>query len=206
MAANDLIRLVVNQDLQSSGIQNVLYYKVVSDDTTDGNEVGLAQGFKQNVIDGQWAPVVSNSVTFTCFQSQKVFPLPVGAVRDVPINVDGTKLDESLPAMDAALIQKINTAVGGKGKKGRVYIAGWVEADQALGRLTASAFVELGIIATKMGQDITTPGGGDYTPVWAVRTPLTGVITGSVEITDFIALPRFATQRRRRTPVATPSS
>ncbi len=206
MAIGDLIRVTVNQDLQSSQIQNVLYYEVLEDNTSVGNEVALGTIFASNVIASQWAPIVVPAVQFTCLQVQKVFPLPIGAVRDIQVALPGTKIGESLPAMDSALIQKFNPAVGGKGKKGRVYIAGFPESDQEFGRIKATAFVELGDLAQGLQLVLETTPDGDFRPAWAVKSTTSPFpIVSFVEATNFVALPRFATQRRRRTPIAATS-
>jgi len=200
MAVGDIIRLTVNQNLQSSVVQNVLYYKIETEDTSGDDVKALAEEFIQDVVTAIWAPEVSDSLIFECVDAQKVFPGDVEALRAFPIGIPGEQTGTSLPATNCALIQKVNLAQGGVGKKGRVYIAGFLEEDTAEGRWNALAFARLGSIASILQGDVTTPLSGVYEPVWVVRT-VAGVITGFVEDLIFNNLPRVATQRRRRTPV-----
>ncbi len=202
MAADDLLKLVVNQTMNSEVVQNVLYYLVVSDDTSTTNEQAIADQFSLSPLLGVWEPLVVDEISFDCISTQKVFPTPIGAVLDTNVGRAGQKTSEGLPATDAVLLQKFNPATGGKGKKGRVYIAGLPKLDENLGRLEAVPFAAFKLLAAQLALNLTTPGGGDYKPAWAVRSPTTPfAITGSVTDLTWIALPRIATQRRRRTPV-----
>ena len=203
MAIGDLIRLTVNQELDASVVQNVLYYKI-NEENVGGDDVKtLTESFIAGILTSPWKATVNQSVMFTCVTGQKVFPTPIGAARDFPAGFAGTLTGTSLPATNCALIQKVNLTQGGVGKKGRVYIAGFEEDDTAQGRLDAGAFTRLGTLATSLQADVAGAPDGIYEPVWAVRSPTTPfAITGSVEDLVFNALPRLATQRRRRTPVA----
>ena len=78
MAAGDLLKLVVNQTMNSEKVQNVLYYEVKSDDTVEGNELALAGGFISAIIAPLWVPIVTLELSFDCVSVQKVFPDPVG--------------------------------------------------------------------------------------------------------------------------------
>lgn len=202
MAAGDLLKLIVNQTMNSEKVQNVLYYEVKSDDTIEGNEKALGAGFISAVIAPVWAPLFSNEVSYDCVSVQKVFPLPVGAIQDFNVALQGGRPGEGLPATDAALIQKFNPAVGGKGKKGRVYLAGLEKTDEDLGRITSAILGGLQALAASMQANATSAGGGDYEPAWAIRAPVSPFgISGFVNGLIFDVLPRIATQRRRRTPV-----
>jgi len=202
MAAGDLIKLVVNQSLFDAIVQNVLYYKVVTDDTVDGNEEALAEDFATDVIP-TWQTFVVDKLFFTCIQTQKVFPTPVGSTFDRISAPIGAITTDGLPPTDAALIRKFNPTVGGVGRKGRVYITGIPEANQDRGRIDAALRTNLTGLATLLIQNRTTTGGGDYKPVWATRDATTPfAINGSVDWLNFTVMPRIATQRRRRTPLA----
>lgn len=202
MAAGDLIKLVVNQTMNSEVVQNVLYYEVISDDTSTSNEQAVADEFDNSPMLSTWEPLVVDEISFDCLSTQKVFPTPIGAVLDTNIGRAGQKTSEGLPATDAALLQKFNPAVGGKGKKGRMYIAGLPKLDENLGRIENVPFAAWKLLAAQMALNLTSPGGGDYKPAWAIRNPATPFeITGFVTDLTWVMLPRIATQRRRRTPV-----
>jgi len=201
MAIGDLIRVDVNQSLQSSQVQNVIYYLVAASDAGVPDVEVVADLFISDVLPA-WAVNVSADVMFECIFTQKVFPLPIGARQERAVVFQGGVAGESLPAMNAGLIQKSNPAVPGRGKKGRIYIPGWNEADQELGRLEIAAFGRLQSISTVLDDTLSSAGGGAYDPAWAIRNPAAPFeVTGFVEAVDWTALPRLATQRRRRTPV-----
>lgn len=205
MAVGDIIRITVNQTLQSAIVQNVLYYKVEVEDSSGDDVNACANQFTADVINQPWRDTVSPELVFNCLSVQKVFPLPIDSNRDIDVSLPGLNAGESLPAMSAALIQKFNPATGGVGKKGRVYIAGIIEAQTSLGRINPDLKSLLDALATNMQANLQVGGtGGEYEPVWVIRKPDApdkGSITGFVEDLTFEALPRIATQRRRRTPI-----
>ncbi len=203
MAVGDVIRVTVNQMLQSSIVQNVLYYKIETETSTGDDITEISEQFISQVITPAWKVMVSPELFFECLDIQKVFPTPIGAVRDFAVNAFGTNSGESLPAMSAALIQKFNPAVGGVGKKGRVYCAGIIETQTSLGRTNSDLFAAMEILATALKGNLSGgTGSGNYEPVWVTRsTSAPFQITGFVENLIFQALPRIATQRRRRTPI-----
>ena len=202
MAAGDLIKLVVNQSLQQSPVQNVLYYVVVTDPPSSDVLIDLNQQFVGQIISSKWQTIVSNELTFDCNTLQKVFPAPEEAVEDFVTTFVGDKILESLPAMDSVLLQKVNTATAGVGKKGRMYVAGLPEADTLKGRLSTAVLLEWNEFATLIGDELSAPGQGVYKPAWAVRNPASPFeITDFIEIDKVTVLPRIATQRRRRTPI-----
>jgi len=201
MAIGDIIRLVVNSNLYSENIQNCLYYLVTADDTGPGNEVALAQQFFEQVIP-DWADAVVDAVEFTCIQTQKVFPTPVGSTFDRIESIKGFQTGQGLPATDSGLIRKFNPAVGGVGRKGRVYVAGMPEAQANLGRITAVQGAFLNDLGNLLIAVQGSPANGLYQPVWATRDATTPfAINGSVSWLNFTVMPRIATQRRRRTPI-----
>lgn len=203
MPVGDITRVTVNQTLQASTVQNVLYYKTEIEDSGGGDIAPIAERFIAQVIVPAWQDVPSNELIFECLDVQKVFPLPVGAVRDFPVALPGLNAGESLPAMNAALIQKFNPAVGGVGKKGRMYVAGILESQTSLGRLNGDLFSLMQILASTISGNLSGGGGGgEYEPVWVTREKTSPfAITGFVEDLIFEAQPRVATQRRRRTPI-----
>jgi len=200
MAAGDLLRVNVNQSLQSSIVQNVLYYTVESDDP-GGNEQALFTELAADVLT-PWSTAVTEDLSIDCVEIQKEFPAPLAVAQEFNVGFAGLRALQSLPAMDSGLIQKFNPTVTGVGKKGRVYIAGMAEDDQELGRFTVAGAVFLAIIQSALEVLLTSAGGGQYKPAWAVRDPNAPFsITGFVTDLVFKALPRFATIRNRRTPV-----
>ena len=202
MAVGDLIKLTVNQQLDSSVVQNVLYYKIETEDTGGDDVKACTEAFINGILNAEWKAAVNEDVMFECVTGQRVFEAPVDAVRDFPAGFVGTLTGTALPATNCALIQKVNLTQGGVGKKGRVFIAGFEEEDTAQGRLDAGAFTRLGTIATELQLDLASAASGIYEPVWAVRsTSAPFQITGFVDDLIFNPLPRLATQRRRRTPV-----
>lgn len=203
MAIGDIIRLDINQSLQSATVQNVLYYKILVEDSSGDDVNACSNQFSADVINQPWQDTVSPELSFDCITAQKVFPLPIEAVQEKNVSLLGLNAGESLPAMSAALIQKFNPAVGGVGKKGRVYIAGIIEDQTSLGRINPDLKSLLDALATNMEANLMVGGtGGEYEPVWVIRNPAAPFeITGFVDNLTFRALPRVATQRRRRTPI-----
>lgn len=203
MASGDLLKLVVNQSLQSSVVQNVLYYEVITDAPSDPNEVELANVFTQSVIVAKWQPVVTTELGFECLQIQKEFPTPAAAVREFDVSLVGQKAPEALPAMNSVLFQKINNATAGVGRRGRIYVAGIPESDTKLGRIINDAKAALEDLAALFEEELAAPSSGVYKPAWATRDKTTPfAINGFVPIDVVTLLPRIATQRRRRTPIA----
>jgi len=208
MAVGDIIRITVNQTLQASVVQNVLYYKIEIEDSSGDDVQAVGNQFKLDVISMIWQDVVTAALSFDCLSLQKVFPDPIGAVQELGLAVLGLNTGESLPAMDAALIQKFNPAQGGVGKKGRVYIAGIAEEETAEGRIQPLLVATLDQLAAALEANLmVNVTGGEYEPVWVTRsTSAPFQITGFVENLTFATLPRVATQRRRRTPIRAQAS
>ena len=197
----DLYQLTFNQILFSKPTQNTLYYRVVADDTTTDNAVVIANEFVTLVVP-KWIDTVSSQLQTTCVQAQKVSPDPTGAAFDQFITDVGTRTGDALPAQSCGLIRKFNPAVGGKGKTGRVYIAGISETDADDGRLQLLIQPALQALGTALVTNLTSTGSGEYEPVWLTRSPPPVVtITGFVLWPNFLVMPRIATQRRRRTPI-----
>lgn len=206
MAAGDLLKLVISQFLQQSTVQNVLYYKVITDTPGGNNLESLNDDFISEVISPIWLALVSDEVAFECNSVQKVFPTPEESLQEFAVSLVGGKATQSLLAMDCILMQKRNNALAGVGKKGRMYIAGLPELDTKNGRLNVADSAAWGVLAAKLGEELTVASSGVYKPAWAVRKPDApdkGSITGDVEIDIVQLLPRIATQRRRRTPIRT---
>jgi len=206
MAAGDLLKLVVSQTLQESTVQNVLYYKVVTDDPGGSNLSNLNTDFNTVIITGLWQALVSSELQFECNSVQKVFPTPEEALQEFPTSFIGGKSGQSLPAMSSVLMQKRNNTLAGVGKKGRIYIAGLPELDTSKGRVNVGDLAAWSVLAGAFGNELAESGSGVYKPAWAIRkpdAPNKGSITGSVEIDVVQLLPRIATQRRRRTPIRT---
>jgi len=201
MAAGDLYQLTFNQVLFSKPVQNVLCYRVITDDPTTDNATALANRFTTIVVP-DWMDAVSQQLQVTCVQAQKVSPDPTGAAFDQFDTSVGVRSGDALPGQSCGLIRKFNPAVGGKGKTGRVYIAGIAEADADDGRLQLIIQAALNGLGAALVANLISTGGGEYEPCWLTRSatpPIT--ITGFVKWTNFIVMPRIATQRRRRTPI-----
>jgi len=201
MAVGDIIQLNVNQRLYADTVQNVLYYKINTDPGAGVPEIDLAGIFISQVL-AFWEQAVTKEVRFECVQTQHVFPLPVTASFDQFTTLVGDLTGFALPARNAALIQKFNPAVTGKGKKGRVYIAGIDEAEESEGRLRVAAAGRLNTLGGQLTSQLTGAGGGIYDPVWATRQPAAPfAVTGSVDWTNFLLKPIMASQKRRVTPI-----
>jgi len=201
MAVGDLIRVDVDQFMFGSIVQNVMYWVVVAQDDNDPDVPVVAQEFLGQILP-PWKAAVTDDVSFDCLTVQKVFPLPVSAAEQFNVGEVGDSTGEALPSMDAALIQKLNPAVGGVGKKGRVYVAGIDEAKVNAGRLEAAQFALMQTLATAMEIPLTTSFNGVFDAAWAVKSNIAPFpITDFVTDLQFRALPRIATQRRRRTPI-----
>jgi len=204
MAAGDLLKIVINQSLQASTVQNVLYYLVVTDPAVGSNIDNLNADFTSEIIISRWKTLVSDEVLFTCNDVQKVFPDGEEAVKQFPTNIQGDKNAESLPATDCVLMQKVNSTLAGVGKKGRMYIAGLPEDDTQFGRMLATVQGVWESLAILLQDELAVPNSGTYKPAWATRSTAEGTpIDGFVEIDVVNLKPRIASQRRRRTPVQT---
>jgi len=200
MPVGDLYKVVIGSFQNGKLGQNVLYYVVDADSTGDTNQKSIELEFLTEVIP-KWQDAVGTAFFFECIIIQKVFPGAPEALFRREISEPGNITTELLPATSTALIRKFNPAVGGKGKKGRVYISGWAEANQDNGNITTAGATLLGTLSDSMQQDLINATDGKYAPAWAVRGPgptfpITGFVTGLI----FEPLPRTATQRRRRTP------
>jgi len=199
MPIDDVYRLVVNQALPGSLAQNVLYYKIKSEDVSLTDIASLSSAFLNQVMPS-WVAAVSDEVDFACMELQKVFPLPIAAKQEFLISQQGTVVGESLPAMSSMLFQKVNNATGGVGKKGRVYVIGCVEDNTNDGRINVAQAALNDALATAFQQDVTNLTSFSSNPVWAIRQP-NGTVDSTVDIDVVTALPRIATQRRRRTGI-----
>lgn len=201
MAVGDLYQVTFNQILFSKPVQNTLYYRVETDATGIDNAIALANQFVSFVVP-EWMDAVSQQLQTTCVQAQKVSPDPTGAAFDQFITSVGVRTGDALPGQSCGLIKKFNPAVGGKGKTGRVYIAGIAEPDADDGRLQAIILPALNSLGVALVADLLTAGTGVFQAVWLTRSatpPIT--ITGFVDWPNFTVMPRIATQRRRRTPI-----
>jgi len=205
MAAGDLFRVTINTSAPGSELQNVIYYSVVSDDGAEPNIEAIA-GEVLVVIVPPMQVLVSDQALIECMDIQKVFPVPEQALQEFNIDGQGQATGEMLPATVSYLIQKINFAATGKGKKGRFYLGAISEAGQDRGRVINPTFVELGVLATRLAENLASPGGGDYQAAWAVRNTVAPFqIVGFEAVDKATPLPRTATQRRRRTRIRTPA-
>lgn len=200
MPAGDLYKVVVNQSFQSSVVQNVLYYED-TDGVSSDPEADIFLQWNTDVRPA-WLNSVSDLLTMECLDIQKVFPLPIQAIRPFDVSLAGQLSGGVNPAMDAALYQKVNDNTGGIGKKGRLYVAGLREIDNEEGRVTSAYFILMTSLANALDNELIVAGGSIFKPSWAVRSNLTPFgINSFLQIDQVIPLPRVATQRRRRTPV-----
>jgi len=196
----DLFKVVLGGFQNGQITNNVLYYVIDADSQTDSNQLFIETEFVTSVLP-TWVLAVSDKFLFECIQTQMVFPGEVQAVRRSELGNVGSIAGDLLPATAPMLIRKTNPAVGGIGKKGRLYMSGLVEAGQNNGQLTESQFNLLGNVADVLREDLTNVGDGVAAPAWAVRNPVEPFeITGFIRATVWDPLPRTATQRRRRTP------
>lgn len=203
MAIDDVFQVVLNTIQNSEVCQNVLSYKLIAEPSTVPPEKDLADAFIADVLP-EWRTTVSSQVVFSCLQVQKVFPLPIGATLDSFISLTGFMPGDVLPATVAALIRKKSSGYSGRGKQGRVYIAGVVETDQEDGQLLASVKTRWDDVVNKLLATLTGPDLGQWDPGWTTKgAPPLYPITGFKDWDFGTILPRLANQRRRRTPNAT---
>jgi len=201
MAVDDVYKVVVNQSMQDSLAETVLYYKVISEDPVLSDEAAIQTAIDADLIP-TWQASVVDQLTFDCMTIQKVFEPPIKALREFIINRDGLLSGDPLPATVTFLFTKINNATGGVGKKGRIYCMGMTEENQKAGRLQAAAILLVEALADKFEANLATIGGGDFNPVWAVRDPIKPhAILSTLNVDQVVARPRLANQRRRRTPI-----
>jgi len=198
MAVDDVYKATINQTLASATVENILYWKIVStdDDLSDIKALSL-------LIPGQilvpWRGLVSDEVSFDCIELQNVFPGTPDAVQMFDLATTGTKAGEALPGGDTLLFQKINNATSGKGKKGRLYMAGPIEADISQGRVSAALFALMQSFADIFEDSIDNATNFSAKPVWAVRVG--NFIQSTLDVDIMKPLPRTASQIRRRTPI-----
>jgi len=200
MAVNDVLRLNLDQSIDGDQIQNVFYYRVETDDGSGENADPLALQFEIDVIP-DWQPVVTGDLSFDCIGTQKVFPDPKRAFRERFITALGTAAGQALPIVATALLQKFDSAVSGRGKKGHTFISGISENEVEKGNITSVLAGLLGPLATALTANLVTPGGGIYNPVWAIISGAPAAITGVVDWTKSVILPRIAHIGTRKTPV-----
>jgi len=201
MAVGDIHRLQMISSMDGDIMQNDLYYKTVVEPSSGTEENDLAEAFETTVVP-QWILAVTGDVSLDCIRVQKVFPLPLRAVFDKFITAVGVAIGIAAPMAVAALIQKVNPALAGRGNKGRAFISGVAREEIQDGRITS--LLEGLLIGLKgaLTANITGPLSGEYNPVWATRSTVTPFpIIGSVDWSIGNVLPRVATQRRRKTPV-----
>ena len=202
MAAGDIQQVKFVQSMDGDVIENQFFYKVDTDDGSGANEDPLALQFEIDVIPA-WQPCVTADLSMDCLGTQRVFPIAnKTAFRDLFITALGTAVGEAMPLVVTALIQKFEQDTSGRGKKGHTYISGIPEDQSVKGRIGSVLQSNLIALASKLTQNLITPGGGIYNPVWAIISPLVPhIITGFVDWTRSVVLPRVSHQSKRKTPI-----
>jgi len=201
MAAGDLFRLQAVQSMDADIIQNNFYYVVDTDDGGPSNEQPMLDAFDAQVIPS-WLPAVTGDLSIDCLSAQKVFPGLKRALIEKFITAVGTAVGQALPLPIAALIQKIDPALSGRGRKGHAFISGISEDNSADGRINGAQSSLLQTLLTSLNVSLTTPGGGIYNPVWATFTKVAPiVIDGFVDWTQGVVLPRLSHIGTRKTPI-----
>jgi len=201
MAVGDIIQVQFDQSMDGDNIQNQFYYRVEADDDSGENEDPVALQFEVDVVP-TWQPVVTPDLSMDCIGTQKVFPDPKTAFREKFITAVGTATGEAVPLVVAALLQKFEQNTSGRGKKGHTYISGISENDVAKGRINNALETGLIALASKLTQNLLSPANGIYNPVWAIISPLVPhIITGVVDWTKSVVLPRVSHQGKRKTPI-----
>jgi len=201
MAAGDILLCQFDQSIDGDNVQNVFYYVVDTDDSSKDNEDALAEQFEIDVIP-TWQTVVTPDLSLDCLGTQKVFPQPKTAFRERFLTALGTAAGEALPIVVSALLQKFEPSTSGRGKKGHTYISGISEGNVAKGRIDSPLNLLLANLAVKLTADLFTPNAGVYKPAWAVFSAVAPkVITGFVDWTRSVVLPRVSHQAKRKTPI-----
>jgi len=201
MAAGDIILVQLDQSIDSDNIQNILWYEVVSDDTSKDNEDALAEQFEIDVIP-LWQPCVTADLSLDCIGTQKVFPAPKTAFRELFLSALGTATGQAIPIVAAALLQKFDPAVSGRGKKGHTYISGVSESESNKGRITNALTALLFTLANKLTDNLITVNGGEYKPVWATFSKIAPILVdGAVDWIRSVVMPRIAHIGTRKTPI-----
>jgi len=201
MAVGDIIQVQFDQSMDGDTLQNQFYYRVEQDDDSGENEDPVALQFEIDVVP-DWQPCVTADLSMDCLGTQKVFPEPKTAFRERFITAVGTAAGEALPLVVTALLQKFDQNTSGRGKKGHSYISGISETDVEKGRLDTTLQASLIALASKLTVNLLSPNNGVYNPVWAIIAPLAPrIITGFVDWTKSVVLPRVSHQSNRKTPV-----
>jgi len=201
MAAGDLFRLKLVQSIDSDVIQNDFYYVVDTDDGSGANEEPMATQFDVDVIP-DWITAVTADLSMDCISTQKVFPGARRALFEKFITAVGTAAGEAVPIVATALVQKIDPALSGRGRKGHSFISGISEDQVKDGRINAALSSLLQTLLSSLTANLVTPGGGIYNPVWATFTKVAPiVIDGFVDWTTGVVLPRLAHIGSRKTPI-----
>jgi len=201
MAIGDIIQVDFDQSIDGDNIRNKFYYKVEADDTSKDNEDAVASEFEAAVLP-KWQPVVTADLSMDCLGTQKVFPAPKTAFRELFLTLLGTAVGEALPIVATALLQKFDPAVSGRGKKGHTYISG-VSADEVVdGRIKSALNGTLFSLANELSKNLTTINDGIYKPVWATFSAIAPiVVNGSVDWLRSVVMPRLAHIGSRKTPI-----
>lgn len=201
MAAGDILLAQLDQSIDSDNIQNIFWYEVDTDDTSKDNEDALAQQFEIDVIPA-WQSAVTAQLSLDCIGTQKVFPGLKTAFRELFLQAVGTAAGQAIPIVAAALLQKFDPAVSGRGKKGHTYISGVSETEVNQGRITDALSSLLFNLAGTLTQNLLTVNSGVYKPVWATFAK-TGprVVDGAVDWVRSVVMPRLAHQSKRKTPI-----
>jgi len=202
MAVDDVHHLVMQGSLDEQLWQQSFYYKLTIEaaDPID-NDKDLIDGWLQTV-GPSFKAATSEEMTIDCGTSQKVFPLPLGNTILVPFaGENGDLTGESLPATVAAIITTL-TAGATAQTRGRKYVPGIRELDQAQGRIVAIELALLVSLGTAYENTLTpqAPSLLRAIPVIAHRRKTTPRdVLSTADINDTIARPRLGNQRRRRT-------
>ena len=206
MASGDIILVQLDQSIDSDNIQNIFYYEVVTDDTSKDNEDALAEQFEIDVIPA-WQPVVTDALSLDCVGTQKVFPAPKTAFRELFLQAVGTAVGQAIPIVAAALLQKFDPSVSGRGKKGHTYVSGVSETETNEGRINPSLQTTLFALAGALTSNLVTVNAGEYKPVWATLTKVAPILVdGAVDWVRSVVMPRLAHIGTRKTPIRKTSS
>ena len=201
MAAGDIILRQLDQSIFGDLIQNILWYEVVTDDTVKDNEDALAEQFEIDVIP-KWQPCVTDELSLDCIGTQKVFPTPKTAFRELFLTAVGTAVGKAVPIVATALLQKFDPATSGTGKKGHMSISGISESDTDEGRIDASLNGLLFTLAAQLTANLITVNSGEYKPVWATFSKIAPiVVNGAVDWIKSVVMPRLSHIGSRKTPI-----
>lgn len=143
MAQNDIYQVTDVQVMDTRGLANVYYFKVMNDDTAVSQPDNLKDMFIATYIPAIKA-LQSDQLNHDSLIIKRVDPVKtVGEIYDV--SQVGTKLTAPLPNSQTVLVSHVSLP-NNKQNRGRMFYAGVVNADEQNGRLLHTPWQAWGAI------------------------------------------------------------